>query len=472
MMPTPTPRLAPDFKIAPHWWDAAPRPTPEPSPLPAKVDVAIVGSGLTGLSAARHLARAGRHVAVLERDAALGIGASSRNAGYIGRTFKHPFGKLLRKRGVDFAVAVYRELQAAFDSVVEAVRDEAIDCHFRISGRFIMAVSPAQYETIAEELELRRRHLGQAFEMVPRARQHSEIGSDVYYGGAVVPDLGCIHPGLYHQGLLDRARDAGAELHALTPVLRISPDDGGFVVTTGRGAVHARDVLVATNGYTTGATPWLVRRVIPFDAFMVATESLPRAVLDRVLPTGRTCLDDNHNIDFIRRSPDGDRILFGGRTGNGETDPLVVAAELQPRLGRLFPDLAEVSISRAWTGRCAGTFDLWPHLGVQDGITYALGYCFAGVPMGTYLGIKAARRILGAPEAATVFADRTFPTVPGYSGDPWFVPWVMRFWDWQDARAQRRSGSERRSLKSLLSSAPLGGSDLERAADRGREIDL
>jgi len=372
-MRRPAPRLAPDFKIAPHWWDAAPRPAPEAPPLPLHVDVAIVGSGITGLSAALHLARGGRDVAVLERDA-LGIGASSRNAGYVGRAFKHMFGKLLRKRGPDFAVVVYRELQAAFDSVVETVRNEAIDCHFHICGRFIMAVSPAQYETIAEELELRRRHLGQEFEMVPRAQQHTEIGSDVYYGGAVVPDLGCIHPGLYHQGLVDRARDAGAELHTLTPVTSIAPNGEGFVVTTGRGTLRARDVLVATNGYTGGATPWLARRVIPFDAFMIATESLPPELLDRVLPTGRTCLDDNHNIDFIRRSPDGDRILFGGRTGNGETDPLVVAGELQPRLDRLFPDLAGVSLARAWTGRCAGTFDLWPHLGVHDGITYAMGY--------------------------------------------------------------------------------------------------
>ncbi|HEX5326191.1 MAG TPA: FAD-binding oxidoreductase [Acetobacteraceae bacterium] len=430
------PRLAADFKLTPHWWDAAPRPMVAPPPLPPRVDVAIVGSGITGLVAALHLARGGRHVAVLERDA-LGIGASSRNAGFVGRTFKHSFGKLLRKRGPAFAATVYREMQAAFDSVAEMVRNEHIDCHFRICGRFITAVSPAQYESIAAELDLRRRHLGDAFEMVPRARQHAEIGSDAYHGGAIVPDLGSLHPGLYHQGLLDRARDAGAELHPETPVIRIAPSSVGFAVTTGRGSVQARDVLVATNGYTGAATPWLARRVVPFDAFMVATEALPPHLLDRALPTGRTCLDDNHNIDFMRRSPDGNRILFGGRTGNGETDPLVMAGVLQTRLDRLLPDLASVALARAWTGRCAGTFDLWPHLGSRSGITYAMGYCFAGVPMGTYLGIKAARRILGVADAGTVFADRRFPTVPLYTGNPWFVPWVMGFWDWRDSRQNR-----------------------------------
>ena len=141
----PTPRLATDFRLEPHWWDAAPRPTTPPDPLPAEADVAIIGSGITGLNAALHLARGGRHVVVLDRGVP-GVGASSRNAGYIGRTFKHSFGKLLRKRGPDFAITVYRELQAAFDAVAETVHTEQIECHFSICGRYIMAVSPAQYE--------------------------------------------------------------------------------------------------------------------------------------------------------------------------------------------------------------------------------------------------------------------------------------------------------------------------------------
>ncbi len=431
---TPTPRLAANFRLEPHWWDAAPRPTTPASALPAKADVAIIGSGITGLNAALHLARGGRHVVVLDRGA-LGVGASSRNAGYVGRTFKHSFGKLLRKRGPNFAITVYRELQAAFDTVAETAHTEQIECHFSICGRYIMAVSPAQYDSIAAEYELRRRHLGQPFEMVSRARQHTEIGSDAYHGGAVIPDLASIHPGLYHQGLLDRVSNAGAELH---PPHRSNPHRSQRTRLHAHHRPRPADCPECCRRHQRlhhPFTPWLARRVVPFDAFMVATETLSHDVLDRVLPAGRTCLDDNHNIDFIRRSPDGDRILFGGRTGNGETDPLIMAGILQQRLDRLVPDLAGTSVSRAWTGRCAGTFDLWPHLGSRDGMVYALGYCFAGVPMGTYLGTKAARRILGAPDAGTIFADRPFPTVPLYSGNPWFVPWVMRAWDWQDARA-------------------------------------
>jgi glycine/D-amino acid oxidase-like deaminating enzyme len=430
----PEARITSNFKVEPYWWDATPRSGLVPPNLPARADVAIIGSGITGLAAALHLTRGGRYVVVLDRDM-LGSGASSRNAGFVGRTFKHSFSRLLRHHGLNFAVAVYREMQAAFDSITETVQREGIACHFRICGRFILAVSPGQYERIAAELELRRRHLGEEYEMVPRARQHVEIGSDAYYGGALVPDLGSIHPGLYHQGLLDRVLAAGAEMHPETPMTRIVPNGSGFTVTTVRGVLQARHVLVATNGYTGPATPWLQRRVVPFDAFMVATEALPADVLDRVLPTGRTYLDDNHNIDFFRRSPDGNHILFGGRTGNGETDPLVMAGVLQARLNRLLPDLAQVSLSRAWTGRCSGTFDLWPHFGVHAGVTYALGYCFAGIPMGTYLGIKAAHRILGSGDADTLFADRPFPTMPLYTGNPWFVPWVMRVWDWQDSRA-------------------------------------
>ena len=275
---TPTPRLAADFRLEPHWWDAAPRPGAPPNPLPAEADVAIIGSGITGLNAALHLARGGRHVVVLDQGVP-GIGASSRNAGYVGRTFKHSFGKLLRKRGPDFAITVYRELQAAFDAVAETVHSEQIECHFSICGRFIMAVSPAQSDSIAAEYELRRRHLGQPFEMVPRARQHTEIGSDAYHGGAVIPDLASIHLGLYHQGLLERAANAGAELHnTLTEVTRIFPRRPRFTLATCRRRAAGADMHGTLSSPPTAIQPscralgWPAGRSV--DAFMVATETL------------------------------------------------------------------------------------------------------------------------------------------------------------------------------------------------------
>jgi glycine/D-amino acid oxidase-like deaminating enzyme len=426
-----------DFKDTPYWWDAAPRATAIPTAPPANIDVAIVGSGITGLNAALELARAGRSVVVLDAED-LGHGASTRNAGYVGRSLKHSFGELMQRHGTAYAVAVYREMQAAFDAVATRVREEQIECGFKIRGRLVLTKAPRQYDDIARELELRKTHLGSDFTMLPRAALRDDIASDLYCGGALIPDLGSIHPGLYHRGLLERARAAGATLIGRTAVERIvAAGGGGFEVTTALGMTRARDVLVATNGYTGPLMPWLQRRLIPFDAYMIATEPVAPAVMNRLLPTDRTYIDHVHDIISMRRSPDGTRILFLWRTGTRPTDARDKGAQLWLDAVRIVPEIATLKVSHSWTGRCAGTFDLWPHLVRRDGVHFAGGYCFAGVPMGTYLGTKAAHRILGNRAGDTVFAERGFPTVPFYSGNPWFVPAVMKYYGLRDRWASR-----------------------------------
>jgi glycine/D-amino acid oxidase-like deaminating enzyme len=155
--------------------------------------------------------------------------------------------------------------------------------------------------------------------------------------------------------------------------------------------------------------------------------------MNRILPQNRTYIDSNMNIDFLRRSPDGKRVLFGGKTGT-RSSLAVMARRLAGELRAILPDLAAVDIDDAWTGRCAATFDLLPHLGETDGIHFAVGYCFAGVPMGTHFGRLIANRLLGRGERNSVFADKPFPTLPLYHGNPWFVPAMMRYYDWKDGK--------------------------------------
>jgi len=411
----------------PYWWRAAPREHAEAPDLPASTDVAIVGSGITGLVAAMHLARAGRQASVLEKGVA-GEGASSRNAGYVGRTLKHGFGDIVRSQGLDRATAVYRELALAFDSVFETVAAEKIDCDLKRQGRFIMAATPAQYDDLAREFDLRHRHLGEEFSMLSKTEQVSEIDTGRYFGGAVIPDHAGLHPGKYHLGLLAAARREGAAIVTETEVTGIGRDGDGFVLATTRGRLKAREVLVATNGYSGGALPWLARRLIPFDAYMIATVPVPENEVARLLPGDRTFIDWNFNVDFVRRAPDDPRrILFGGLTGERHQVLRRMGVRLRQRLARIFPSLAETGVDDVWTGRCAGSFDLYPHIGCHEGIHYAAGYCFAGVPMGTWFGIKAAGRILGIDLEPSVFADRPFGTMPFYKGDGRFVPWAMRW---------------------------------------------
>ena len=199
-------------KETPFWWEAAPRGGIERRQPPATADVAVIGSGITGLVAALHLAEAGRHVAVLDA-AEIGAGASSRNAGFVGRTLKHGFGDLLRKHGPARAVAVYREMQDAFDAVGATIAARGIACDYRANGRLVLAHTARQLAATVEEYRLRRRHLGNGFEVLEGPDLRREIASERYVGGVLVPDLAALHPGRYHRGLVAAALRAGVSLH-------------------------------------------------------------------------------------------------------------------------------------------------------------------------------------------------------------------------------------------------------------------
>lgn len=418
----------------PFWWRAAPLQSSESGELPSHSDVVIVGSGITGLVASLPLARAGRSVTIID-SGQIGSGASTRNAGFVSRSFKHSFSDLEKRHGLDYAINLHRELQASVDSVAQTVREEGIDCHHQMLGRLMPATSAGGYEALARDLEAQRKHLGFEFEMLSKPRLREELASDVYEGGALIPDLGGLHPGLYHAGLLRSAREAGVRLVEHTHASALQPQaDGSVRVQTSRGRIVGRDVIVATNGYSDSLMPWLRRRVIPFDAHMIATEEMSPQKVRELIPNGRVCIDTNHNPLFVRPSPDGRRLLFGALTAEKPTTPEEKGGRLLGMLRQLLPDLGEVRAEHSWTGRCCGTFDLYPHLGQHHNIHYSLGYCFVGVPMGTYLGRKIAQSILHLPEAQTLFANRPFPSVPLYRERPWFLPAVFGYYNFLDRR--------------------------------------
>lgn len=412
--------------LDPYWWRAAPLDREPAPPPPDRADVAIVGAGLTGLVAAAHLALGGRQVAVFDAGEP-GCGASTRNAGYVGRSLKHGFGELIQKKGLDTARRRYGELMEAFVAVRDTVERFGIDCHYRQQGRLLLATSPAMFDDMAREYALREKHLGESFSAIGRAEQGLEIGSDRYHGGIRIDDHAGLHPGLYHRGLLDAARAAGVTLCSHTPVLGVRPEPHGFEVRVPGATIQARDVIVATNGYTGSAFPWLQRRLIPFDAYQAVSAPLDAGQVRELLPGDRTFIDWNFDVDWFRRAPDDPtRILFGGLTGGRNQNLQQMAQRLRARMLRIFPDLTALRVDHVWTGKCAGTFDVTPCIGRHEGIHFAGGYCFVGVPMGTLFGLKLARRLLGKPGGESAF-DRPLPTLPLYRGNAWFVPWAIRW---------------------------------------------
>ncbi|WP_244851052.1 FAD-binding oxidoreductase [Caballeronia sp. SL2Y3] len=433
------PATAAGVAADPYWWKAAPLAADEgaDNTLPSRADVVVIGSGFTGLNAALTIARGGRSVVVVEARA-LGHGASTRNAGFVSRAFKHSFQSIVSKYGLTFAKNLYGELDAAARSVETRIRDENIDCLMKANGRFMPSASETHLTEMLRDLEMQRKHLGFEFTAVSRAGVADELGTDRYVGGAVIHGLGGLHPGLYHAGLLRSARAAGVTLKSFTEVTAVHGEQGHFDVSTSSGSIKCRDVVIGTNGYTRGLLPWLDRRLIPFDAFMIATRPLSGAEMRLALPGGKVAIDSNHNALFIRPSPDGTRVLFGGLTGSRPGPAAQKGERLSRILGGLVPSLAGTAIDHSWTGKCAATFDLFPHMGCHRGIYFAAGYCFVGIPMGTYLGTKIGQAVLGQREAASIFADKSFRTLPFYNGQPWFVPLVTRYWQSLDSRT--RSG--------------------------------
>lgn len=388
---------------------------------PSSVDVAVIGGGVTGLSAALTLARAGRQVAVLEAEAE-NHGATSRNFGALGETLKPSFLSLCRKLGRERATAIYREARAAFDHILDFIAAEEIDCDLVRSGRLICAGDGAQLAAIAREQEAKASAVGNAFRMVEQAEIGAEIGTGAYVGGCVIERHATLHPGRFHLALVERCRKAGVLLLPQTPVRAIANAASGFRLRLDGGELASRELILATNGYTGAATPWLRRRLVPIDGFLVLTRPLDPALLARLLPTGRFFHESTFNPLSGRLAPDG-RLIFGGFTGSNPRRLDAVAGDIAARIGTVFPELAGVGFDNIWTGRCAAGFDFLPFVGRHEGTVFAGGYCFgSGLPLGLWLGRKAALKVIGAHDAASAFDDDAPGTRFYYRGVPWFAP--------------------------------------------------
>ena len=420
-----------DYKLTPYWWDETPRPVFENFALPAGADVVIIGAGYTGVSAALELTRAGRDVVVIDAEDA-GWGCSSRNGGMISTSIKPSFEQLARRHGERSALNILAEGHASLSWIKDFVASEKIDCDFRVSGKFLAAHNSASFEKAASLLSHQPKGLEVKGHVVPRSEQHREIGTDAYYGGVVFEDHASTDPAKLHQGLLERAISAGAYVLPNCLVLGIENQANEHLITTVKGTIRARDVIVATNGYTKSASPWHRRRVIPIGSYMIATEPLPCALMDRLMPTHRTIGDTRRVIYYYRPSEDRSRIIFGGRVTGGETNTLQSGPLLYRDLVQLFPDLVGYKVSHTWMGFVGYTFDDLAHVGKHQGIYYALGYCGSGVAMSNYLGTKVAQQLLGKNEGKTAFDGLSFQTRPLYTGNPWFLSASVEYFRMRD----------------------------------------
>jgi glycine/D-amino acid oxidase-like deaminating enzyme len=425
--------FADDVKLTPYWWDHVPRPAlPRVTP-PAKADVVVIGSGYTGLCAALQTARSGRSTVVLDAEDA-GFGCSTRNGGQISTSVKPSYDVLARRYGPEKEFRIKKEGHNSLAWVLSFVAAEGIDCDLRVAGRFHAAHKPAKYEVLAKEIAHQPKGLEVEAHLIPRAEQRRELGTDAYYGGVLYAQHASVDPGRFHQGMLDRVLAAGAVVVPHCPATGIERDGGGFRLAYPGGVIAARNVVVATNGYTGALTRWLQRRVIPIGSYIIATEKLPRELMATLMPRDRIVSDTRKVVYYYRASPDGTRVVFGGRVSHDETDPLVSGPRLHAEMVRIFPELVQTKISHSWAGFVAYTFDEMMRAGQRDGLYYAMGYCGSGAGMAGYLGTRIGQQLLGKQEGATAFDDLPFETRPYYWRKPWFLAPAVAYYRWADRR--------------------------------------
>ncbi len=428
----------------PYWWQAAPPRALPQQPLAPRSDVAIVGAGYTGLSAALTLARAGRAVQVFDAMRP-GEGASTRNGGIASGSVRPSYKEMIRSFGEARATAIQAEAKAARAWLASFIETEKLDCDFALTGRFTGASNAGDYDALARDGELMNKTFGLDIQPVPRHEQRSILGTDFYHGGVIRQDIGGLHPAKLHAELLRVTLAAGVIVHSETRVAGVRTDGDAFELETARGRVRAAHVITGTNGYTDDADRWLRRRLVPVRSRIIATHPLSNNLMRQLMPRGVMCSETRKLHYYYRPSPDGQRILFGGRDGTIAGDPQWPTDHLKQALVDIFPELNGVELAHSWFGYVAMNRDMVPRIFSHAGIRYATGYCGSGVVWATWAGRKAALQILGDDAGQSAFDFRPPAMIPMYNGTPWFMPVVYGWLSFQDRQAARRRKKERAS---------------------------
>jgi glycine/D-amino acid oxidase-like deaminating enzyme len=407
------------------WLDTVEMPAPAPHPFPENVDVAVIGAGFTGLSAARTLAKSGARVAVFDAET-VGWGASSRNGGMVLTGLKLPATTLIARYGKEATARMYAASLASIDFVEQLVQQENIACDFARSGHLEVACKAKHFDDFRRSAEAIVGEFGHQQRLVPKDQLQSEIGSAIYHGGLVDAASAGLNPARYVAGLARAAERASAAIFEHARVEEIQREGArGWKIATARGTLRARDVLVATSGYTTRVTPALQKKIIPIGSYIIVTEILPDKLATELSPRNRMIYDSKNYLYYYRLTPDR-RMLFGGRAAFfPETASSIRRSAEILRRGMLtvYPQLRNAKIDYVWGGTLDFAFDIMPHAGQLDGLYFSLGYAGHGVAMSTYLGDKIAQSILQGRDA-NPFAAIPFPGAPLglYNGRPWFLP--------------------------------------------------
>jgi glycine/D-amino acid oxidase-like deaminating enzyme len=421
------------MKLDSYWLDTAPPfVTACEGPVDGLADVAVIGAGFTGLSAAQALGKRGASVTVVDAGR-VGGGASGRNGGQVNTGVAQDFVALAAQLGIERASACYRAFADAVDTVERLIREEQIDCDYLATGKLKLASKPHHLAHLEKTADLIRRTVDTDIELIDGDRIRSEVQSDSFHGGLLQRHGGQMHMGKFTVGLAEAAVRRGAKLYENAAVTSIVKDGGAHRVVTTRGEVRAKQVLIATGPSRHGPFGWYRRRLAPVGSFIVVTEPLPPELLAKVLPNRRAYTTTRLMHNYFRVTPDS-RLLFGGRarfTASERPSDAKSGRILQQGLAAMFPMLSSARIDYCWGGLVDISADRLPHAGQHDGIYFSMGYSGHGTQMSTHMG-QVMADVLDGREDRNPWGESEWAAIPGHTGKPWFLPLVGTYYRIKD----------------------------------------
>lgn len=413
------------------WYAATTKPLDRFAPLKGatKADVCIIGGGYTGLSAALHLAKAGRDVVLLEAQR-VGFGASGRNGGQLGNGQRADQDELEALLGDDQARKLWDLSQDAVALVKDLIATHEIDCYLKPG-----VAHTASTQREVDDLHRYAAHLHSKYgydqiEVLDHAALQSVCPSPDYKGGTLDMGAAHLHPLRYALGLAAAARDAGVRIHEGSAVHHIDEGTPAKVATDG-GHVMADHVILACNGYLGGLSRKVAARVMPINNFIAATAPLGDGVKD-VLPRDVAVADSRFVVNYFRLSHDG-RLLFGGGESYGYRFPQDIGAKVRKPMSQIFPHLKDVPIDYAWGGTLAITMKRMPYLArLGSNMLSASGYSGHGVGTATHAGKLMAQAIMGDGDGFDTLA--AIPTAPFPGGTALRTPLLSLAMSWYAMR--------------------------------------
>jgi gamma-glutamylputrescine oxidase len=413
--------------------DASPRSSLEGV---VSADVAIVGGGLAGLTAALDLARSGRSVVVLEAER-VGWGASGRNGGFVGPGYATGHANITRMVGVENARALHQLSIEGVRIVEENINDLAISDNERIYGK----MSVLRYDdpdSLAQHCDMMQREFGYHLEVMPTESVRAVLRSSKYYQALHDPACFHFHPLNYARAMAKAIEALGGHIFEGSRVTSCDLDGAEKAVRTAYGEVRARDVILAGGGYTDNLVPRLRRSILPIATYVLLTESAPERIAEAVR-TPMAISDNRRAGDYYRLVDGGTRLLWGGRITTRTTEPRRLAEMMQKTMVSTYPQLKGVRVETAWSGLMAYARHLMPLIGqLQPGVWYVFGFGGRGMNTTAIGGRVIAEGILGQSDRYRLYEP--FGLV--WNGGPFGVAAAqLTYWTYQamDIAKERRS---------------------------------